>query len=76
MESTFDKNWDDYAKQIYERKDSTEWEVLRKARESHWDEFFNVKEDDKILDAGWGIIRFFPFKTRQRYGLLIIQSKW
>jgi ubiquinone/menaquinone biosynthesis C-methylase UbiE len=64
MESSFDKNWDDYAKLIYERKISDEWAVLRKARESHWDEFFNVKEGDKLLDAGCGLGEYTIFSLR------------
>ena len=66
MESSFDKNWDDYAKLIYERKDSAEWEVLIIARESHWDEFFNVKEGDKILDAGCGLGEYTIFSLKKK----------
>lgn len=54
MKNSYDKNWDDYAKLINDRKESSEWGVLRKARESHWNEFFSVNKNDKILDAGCG----------------------
>ena len=54
MENSYEKDWDTYAQLISVRKDAPEWEVLRKARESHWREFFSVNENDKILDAGCG----------------------
>jgi hypothetical protein len=46
MDTSFEKNWDDYAKVIYDRKLSPEWKILREVRESHWEEFFNVTEGE------------------------------
>jgi 2-polyprenyl-3-methyl-5-hydroxy-6-metoxy-1,4-benzoquinol methylase len=51
----FEKDWDSYAELINQRIDSPEWEVLKKARETHWQEFFDVQHGDKILDAGCGL---------------------
>ena len=50
----YEKNWEDYAKAIDERKEAPEWEVLRKARESHWDAFFDIGPGNRVLDAGCG----------------------
>jgi ubiquinone/menaquinone biosynthesis C-methylase UbiE len=52
--SRYEKNWEDYAREIDERKESAQWEVLRKARETHWHEFFDVGSGDRLLDAGCG----------------------
>lgn len=54
MTKSFDKDWDSYARTIAERKNSPEWAVLREARKSHWDEFFTIGENDRVLDAGCG----------------------
>lgn len=64
--NTFDKDWDHYAELIYSRKDSPEWEVLRKARETHWHEFFSVKKDEKILDAGCGHGEYTIFALQKK----------
>jgi len=54
LENKYHKDWDEYAIRIFDRKDSPEWAVLREARTSHWEEFFSVSRDEKILDAGCG----------------------
>lgn len=54
MQNPYQKDWDGYARLINERKDSPHWNVLRKARQSHWEEFFSVNANDKVLDAGCG----------------------
>jgi len=66
--SSFEKNWDTYAKLIDERKDAPEWEVLRKARESHWKEFFDIEPGEKVLDAGCGLgdYTIFALKAKAR----------
>ncbi len=48
------KDWTSYAGKISKRKDSPEWAVLREARQTHWDEFFDIRPGQKILDAGCG----------------------
>jgi len=66
MGNSYDKDWDGYAKLISDRKDSSEWDVLRKARESHWREFFSVNEDEKILDAGCGHGEYTVFALKDK----------
>jgi len=51
----FDKNWEDYAKVVNLRKDSDEWTILNCARKSHWEEFFDLRGKEKLLDAGCGL---------------------
>lgn len=50
----YDMDYTDYAYQVDQRKEAPEWEVLRRARKSHWDEFFSVRPGDRVLDAGCG----------------------
>ena len=64
MKKSFEKNWDHYAQLIYDRRNSPEWEVLRKARESHWKGFFSVKKGDKILDTGSGLGEYTVFALK------------
>jgi SAM-dependent methyltransferase len=66
MNTSFEKNWDDYAKVIYDRKLSPEWKILREVRESHWEEFFNVTEGEKILDAGCGHGEYTIYALREK----------
>jgi len=63
--NSFEKDWDTYAAEIDQRKDSPEWEVLRKARETHWSEFFSVQKSDKILDAGCGLGDYTVFALKE-----------
>lgn len=62
----FEKDWDTYAKLIDERKDSLEWLVLRKARESHWNELFDIQPGDKLLDAGCGLGDYTVFALKAK----------
>ncbi len=52
--SEFDKDWDWYAGLIDSRKESDEWSIIRKTRETHWEEFCQIKENAHVLDAGCG----------------------
>lgn len=54
MQNSYDKDWNSYANTIAERKNSPDWAVLREARKSHWDTFFEIRENDHVLDAGCG----------------------
>jgi SAM-dependent methyltransferase len=65
MKNSYEKDWDGYAQLINDRKDAPAWEVLRKARESHWREFFLVNENDKILDAGCGHGEYTIFALKE-----------
>lgn len=64
--NTFDKDWDQYAQLINSRKGAPEWLVLRKARETHWQEFFSVERDEKILDAGCGHGEYSVFALQRK----------
>ncbi len=66
MANSYEKDWDSYAQLINDRKDSPEWGVLRKARESHWQEFFSVAENDRILDAGCGHGEYTVFALKEK----------
>ncbi|MFH1004443.1 MAG: class I SAM-dependent methyltransferase [Bacteroidota bacterium] len=63
--NTYDKDWDSYAQLIFDRKDSPEWEVLRKARETHFNDFFQINKDDNILDAGCGHGEYTIFSLKR-----------
>jgi|GEM_PF-1678048 len=52
--SKFEKDWDWYAQLIDDRKESPEWAIIRRVRETHWEEFFKVQKGEKVLDAGCG----------------------
>lgn len=65
MENSYEKDWDSYAQLINDKKESPEWAVLRKARESHWREFFSVNKNDKILDAGCGHGEYTVFALKE-----------
>ena len=66
MGNSYEKDWDSYAQLISDRKNSPEWDVLRKARESHWQEFFSVPENDRILDAGCGHGEYTVFALKEK----------
>ena len=52
--SQYFKDWDWYARLVEQRKDGDEWALPRGVRESHWAEFFDVAEGDRVLEAGCG----------------------
>ncbi len=52
--SGYDKDWDWYANLIDSRKESAEWGVIRKVRETHWREFCHIRAGESVLDAGCG----------------------
>lgn len=52
--SVYDKDWDWYAKLIDDRKESSDWAVIRRGRETHWEELCQVQKGEKVLDAGCG----------------------
>lgn len=54
VQNSYDKDWNSYASIIAKRKNSPDWAVLREARKSHWDDFFEIRENDHVLDAGCG----------------------
>jgi len=47
-------DWDAYSSDVSARKDSSDWEVLRRARSEHYARFFSVKPNARVLDAGCG----------------------
>lgn len=50
----YNKNWNWYANLIDGRKESEEWAIIRRVRETHWNEFCQIQEGEKVLDAGCG----------------------
>ena len=50
----FERDWDSYSDLIDGRKEAPEWEVIRQVRLTHWQEFFRIKPDQRVLDAGCG----------------------
>jgi ubiquinone/menaquinone biosynthesis C-methylase UbiE len=50
----YEKDWDSYARLIDARKEADEWRLPRETRETHWQELFSLRADDKVLDAGCG----------------------
>jgi len=47
--SEYGRDWDWYADLIDSRKESTEWEIIRRARETHWEEFCRIRSGEKVL---------------------------
>ena len=52
--ASYEKDWDFYAELIDDRKESPEWEILRRVRQSHWSEFSEIRPGQRVLDAGCG----------------------
>ena len=52
--SRYDKDWGWYAELVDDRKESPEWAVVRKGRESHWHELVHLPAGAAVLDAGCG----------------------
>lgn len=50
----YEKDWDWYGQLIDDRKDSEQWALPRRIRETHWCEFFAFRPGERVLDAGCG----------------------
>lgn len=48
------KDWGGYAREVHERKTAPEWSLPRRVRQTHFDEFFDIRPGDELLDAGCG----------------------
>jgi 2-polyprenyl-3-methyl-5-hydroxy-6-metoxy-1,4-benzoquinol methylase len=53
-DKAFERDWDSYSDLVDARKEAPEWEVLRQARLTHWQELFRIEPGQRILDAGCG----------------------
>ena len=60
------EDWDAYSADVSARKDSPEWEVLRRARSEHYRRFFSVNPNAKVLDAGCGHGEYTIFALHDR----------
>lgn len=62
--NAYEKNWGHYGKAIAEKRATPEWGIVRKARETHWDEFFSVNGTHAVLDAGCGLGDYTVYALR------------
>src|SRR5882724_8345274 len=53
-DKAFERDWDSYSDLVDARKEAPEWEVLRQARLTHWQELFRIEPGRRLLDAGCG----------------------
>lgn len=54
QDKAFERDWDAYSDLIDARKEAPEWDVIRQARRTHWQELFRIKPGQAVLDAGCG----------------------
>lgn len=52
--SDYDKDWDWYANLIDSHKESLEWTVIRRTRETHWEKFCHIQSGENVLGVGCG----------------------
>lgn len=62
--SGYEKNWGNYGSAIAEKRAAPEWGIVRKARETHWHEFFSVDDSQAVLDAGCGLGDYTVYALR------------